>query len=183
MRKIFILLLLIIFLIPVSASPQNTDMKNCSMEITTELVAGSLSGFYSGFSSTSLNNGVKPISGTTQTLTLHSTNNSVSEIYADGSYYVYWVLNSVDVEEKAKDTLTSLTLAWQQKESDVTQNIFSVYVGTDIDEDNKKESGWGVTSSTQTSGDQQFSVRTGDLRNTPWNATLTLNMTLTAVFN
>lgn len=172
MRRVFIFILILLIAFPLfSERKKVTDLK--TMTINTSLEAGSLKGVFAGFSSTPQSSGVKPISGSTLTMTLHSSE-SISEIYSDAGFYVYWVIG-----DTTKNKLTTATLTWSWENSYPQDFKFKV-----SDEyDKEKTSGWKVAENTDSSGSVKVNVKTTDLRDTAYTTVYQLNLTLEAVFD
>lgn len=172
MRRVFIFILILVVALPLfSARTTVTDLK--TMTINTSLEAGSLKGVFAGFSSTSQSSGVKPISGSTLTMTLHS-DESISEIYSDAGFYVYWVIG-----DTTKNKLATATLTWSWDSSYPQDFKFKV----SDESDNEKTSGWKVAENAAASGSVKVKVKTTDLRDTAYTTVYQLNLTLEAVFD
>lgn len=175
MRRVLIFILIVLTALPLlSARDKVTDPK--SMKINTSLEVGSLEGVFAGFSSTPQSSGVKPISGSTLTMTLHS-NESISEIYSDAEFYVYWIIG-----DTTKNKLTSATLKWDWDSSYPQDFSFKVYNGSGT-EQTKSDSGWEVARNKTASGSVKVKVKTTDLRDTAYTTSYKLNLTLEAVFD
>lgn len=172
MRRVFIFILILLIALPLfSERKKVTDLKK--MTINTSLEAGSLKGVFAGFSSTPQSSGVKPISGSTLTMTLHSSE-SISEIYSDAGFYVYWVIG-----DTTKNKLATATLSWSWDNSYPQDFKFKV----SDENNNEKESGWKVVENTDSSGSVKVNVKTTDLRDTAYTTAYQLNLTLEAVFD
>lgn len=172
MRRVFIFILILLIALPLF-SVRTTVTYLDKMTVNTSLEAGSLKGVFAGFSSTPQSSGVKPISGSTLTMTLHSSE-SISEIYSDAGFYVYWVIG-----DTKKNKLTTATLSWSWESSYPQDFKFKV----SDESGNEKESGWKVAENTDASGSVKVNVKTTDLRDTAYTTVYKLNLTLEAVFD
>ncbi len=175
MRRVLIFILIVLTALPL-LSARNTVTDPKSMESKTSLEVGSLEGVFAGFSSTPQSSGVKPISGSTLTMTLHS-NESISEIYSDAEFYVYWIIG-----DTKKNKLTSATLKWDWDSSYPQDFSFKVYNESGT-EQTKSDSGWVVAQNETNSGSVKVKVETTDLRDTAYTTSYKLNLTLEAVFD
>lgn len=175
MRRVLTFILIVLTAVPLLSARTTVTDPN-SMEIKTSLEAGSLEGVFAGFSSTPQSSGVKPISGSTLTMTLHS-DESISEIYSDSEFYVYWVIG-----DTTKNKLTSATLKWNW-DSSYPQDFRFIVCNESGAEQTKSDSGWKVAENTNASGSVKVKVKTTDLRDTAYTTVYKLNLTLEAVFD
>lgn len=176
MRKLFLfLMILLISIIPLAAAAHGTT-KSGSAQINTKLTAGTATGTFVGFSSTSHDtssggSGLTPITVLNLALNPQTPDTEIDTMTANGEFYAYWIVRN---NTKA----IKMILSWDvPKDLAITVNkdsttITTPYVLVEV----------SASSSTTdvTTGSQEISVVTENLLDKIYGSTYTIKFTIKA---
>ncbi len=173
MRKLFLfLMILLISIIPLAAAAHGTTIDG-SAQINTKLTAGTATGTFVGFSSTSHSDtsGLTPITVLNLTLNPQAPSTEIDTMTAGGEFYAYWIVRNNTKAIKMK-------LSWTVPEDltiTVNKDSTAITSPSELAQVNASSSTTDVTT-----GSQKISVVTENLLDKIYGSTYTIKFTITA---
>ncbi len=178
MRKLSLFLILFLLsILPLAsegtAGSSYSTAVGTDAQINTKLTAGTATGTFVGFSSTSHSDdkGLTPITVLNLKLNPDPPTTEINTMTASGSFYAYWIVRN-------NTTAMKISLSWAvpaglsitvKKGSDVIESGTSTEIATVP---------VASTSSSVTTGSQEISVETGDLLDKTYGASYTIVFTI-----
>lgn len=179
MRKLFLFLILFLLsIIPLAsadpASYSTTVGNENHAQINTKLTAGTFTGTFVGFSSTShgVEGGLKPIAVLNLTLDPDKPDTEIDTMTASGSFYAYWILRN-------NTTAMNIYLSWKVPDGLKNITVKTVKDGSSVEINNPIATVSAAPSSVVT-GSQQISVETDNLLDKTYGASYTIEFTIKA---